>query len=92
MEDDSLLSELPEENMQEYLHARKQQCIQHARSKEAVHYPYVIVFCQDLSYWYVIPQVELKSDIVSCFRGLRKSYYLLQKFSSRVERGESYTP
>ncbi|XP_031739528.1 crooked neck-like protein 1 [Cucumis sativus] len=31
MEDDSLLSELPEENMQEYLHARKQQCIQHAR-------------------------------------------------------------
>ncbi|KAA0052082.1 ty3-gypsy retrotransposon protein [Cucumis melo var. makuwa] len=31
MEDDSQLSELPEENMQEYLHARKQQCIQHAR-------------------------------------------------------------
>ena len=34
MEDDSQLSELPEDKVQEYLRARKQQCIQQARSKE----------------------------------------------------------
>lgn len=40
MEDDSQLLELPKDNMQEYLHARKQQCIQQARSEEALHLPY----------------------------------------------------
>ena len=58
MEDDSRLLELPEDDVQEHLHARKQQCIQHARRKEArycfIHSRSIVLLCH--------PSSRMKTD------------------------------